>query len=170
VQRDRTEAVCVCPAARSGSAQSADDAPIRTDYQNVGIEESVMRCAEKRAIARIQPLGDRCLTPGDDVCSLKGSAQREATESAALPVSGQQRSTEHILRDPAVVDLAVDDGGFLRPRDEPVRQLIQGRTSLREAERVGKLVPGICINEPVSLVQVVDVPGNKTLRPARRAG
>ena len=128
-----------------------------------GIEKSVMGRAEEQAIAGVQALGGRCLRPGDDVRGLKGGLQGQPAESAAAPVRGEQRMAEQDLRHPAVLDPPVDLGGFVRLGKEPLSQLLEGRARLGETERVGQLVPGVPVHEPVSLVQVIDVPGYEPL-------
>jgi hypothetical protein len=53
VEGDRTVTICIGTPSRDEPVQPADDAVIRADGQDVSVEQGMMRCAEKQAIARI---------------------------------------------------------------------------------------------------------------------
>lgn len=83
VKRNRRLLVRLSPAVNCRAPRPEGDPAVRSEGQNVGVEESVVRRAEKQAVPGIQSLRDGRLTPPNDVRGLKGVLQRESAEGAA---------------------------------------------------------------------------------------
>ena len=91
------------------------------------------------------------------------------THSAAVYASNNaRRNTSWAM--PRLLILPVDGGRFLRLPDEVPGQIVRCLAGAREGEWVAELVPGIRPDTPVTLAQVVHVPGDEALaRPAARS-